>query len=63
MPKRMIMYVSDIVNITGQKERTARRLFHAIRVKYNVQVRSFIWVKHFCEYTGREEEEVLKMLI
>ncbi|MBS1667817.1 MAG: hypothetical protein JST58_10610 [Bacteroidetes bacterium] len=58
IPKRIVIYAKDITNITGRKERTARKLLALIRKKYKKKKGDFITVKEFCEYTGIGIEQV-----
>ena len=61
-PNRVTVYVKDIMLITGQSERTARRLMKKIREKFNVGNTSFVSVDDFCSFTGLREEKVREFL-
>jgi hypothetical protein len=65
MPCRLgeSLYAKDIMNITGRKERAARKLLARIRKKYKKKKGDFISVEEFCEYTGLKEEKVSLFLI
>jgi len=63
IPNRIVIYAKDISNITGRKERTARKLLASIRKKYKKKKGDFITVKEFCEYTGIETDLVKSFLI
>ena len=63
IPPRMVIYAKDVQNITGRKERTARRILAQIRVRYNKQPNDFVTVKEFSSFTGIAEEEILKYLV
>ena len=62
VPIRIVIYAKDISNITGKKERTARKIIAQIRRKYNKKPGDFITVYEFCEYTGLNEERVRQFL-
>jgi hypothetical protein len=62
IPNRIVIYAKDIMNITGRKERAARKLLAQIRKKYRKKKGSFISVFEFCEYTGLQPENVRDFL-
>ncbi|HMJ46301.1 MAG TPA: hypothetical protein VK498_03185 [Ferruginibacter sp.] len=62
IPKRIVIYAKDIMNITGRKERAARKLLAKIRKKYKKKTGDFLTVKEFCEFTGFDEESVKEFL-
>jgi hypothetical protein len=62
IPPRIVIYAKDIQNITGRKERTARRLLAQIRLRLNKHSHELVTVKEFCNYTGIAEEEVRQYL-
>ena len=62
VPIRIVIYAKDISNITGKKERTARKIIAQIRRKYNKKPGDLITVYEFCEYTGLNEERVRQFL-
>lgn len=51
------------MNITGRKERAARKLLAQIRKKYKKKKGDFLTMKEFCSFTGLEENEVKEFLI
>jgi hypothetical protein len=61
--KRIVIYAKDISNITGRKERTARKMIAQIRKKYKKKKGDYISVKEFCEHTGLEENLVYASLL
>lgn len=63
IPNRIVIYAKDIMNITGRKERAARKLLARIRKQYKKNKGEFITVYEFCEYTGLKEENVSSFLI
>jgi hypothetical protein len=63
VPTRIVIYAKDITNITGRKERTARKLIAQIRRKYNKKPGDLITVYESCEHTGLKEEKVRQFLI
>ena len=56
---RLILYVNDIMAITGKSIRSSQRLADAIKKKYGGP---FITIDTFCEYTRLQMEMVLKIL-
>lgn len=50
------------MNITGRKERAARKLLAQIRKKYKKKKGQFITTKEFCEFTGIENEIIIPYL-
>jgi hypothetical protein len=63
IPNRIVIYAKDVMNITGRKERAARKLLASIRKKYKKRKGEFISVFEFCEFTGLEVEKVSKFLL
>lgn len=61
-PNRIVIYAKDISNITGRKERAARKLIARIREKYQKENGSFITIFEFCEFTGIPKESVKEFL-
>ena len=56
--KRIVIYAKDVENITGRKERTARKILQSIRVKLGRQKSEFVTISEFCEHTGIGEADV-----
>ncbi len=50
------------MNITGRRERAARKLLARIRITYNKKDGAFISINEFCEFTGLKEDLVNKFL-
>jgi len=63
IPNRIVIYAKDIMNITGRKERAARKLLARIRKKYNKKKGDFLTITEFCEFTGIDKELVKSFLI
>ncbi|HKC37651.1 MAG TPA: hypothetical protein VKB95_16355 [Chitinophagaceae bacterium] len=63
IPNRIVIYAKDIMNITGRKERAARKLLARIRKKYKKKKGDFISIKEFCEFTSLQEEIVSRFLV
>ena len=51
------------MNITGRKERAARKLLAKIRKKYQKKNGELISIDEFCEFTGLKEEKVAAFLV
>lgn len=63
IPNRIVIYAKDIMNITGRKERAARKLLAKIRKEHNKANGEFITIKEFCAYTKIDEELVKSFLL
>lgn len=63
VPKRICIYPKDVQNITGRKDKTARRLLNKIKEKLGKTKDSFVTVQEFCQHTGITQEEVSKFMI
>jgi hypothetical protein len=62
IPNRIVIYAKDVMNITGRKERAARKLLALIRKKYQKGRGAFISIDEFCEYTSLKKESVSEFL-
>jgi hypothetical protein len=62
IPKRICIYAKDVMNITGRKERAARKLLARMRRKYKKKKGQFITINEFCDYTGIKIEVVYPLL-
>lgn len=62
IPNRIVIYTKDVMNITGRKERAAKKLLANIRKKYKKKRGGFISVDEFCEYTMLNKESVREFL-
>lgn len=63
IPNRIVIYAKDVMNITGRKERAARKLLAQIRKKYKKQPGEFITIRDFCNHTGIDESLVNVFLV
>jgi len=55
---RAVIYVKDIVRITGRGTSAARKLYRAIRRTFEKQPGQFITFSEFSIYTGIDEEVI-----
>ena len=62
VPKRIVIYAKDVVNITGRKARTSRKLLQQIREKLGKSKDGLVTVKEFSLHTGIAEEEIREFL-
>ena len=62
IPNRIVIYAKDIMNITGRKERAARKMLAKIKKNYSKKQGELISINEFCEFTGLKEESVNKFL-
>ena len=58
IPPRICIYVKDVMNITGRKERAAWKLLAQVRKKYKKQKGQFITVREFSEFTGIDKASI-----
>lgn len=56
--KRIVIYPSDVSNITGKSIRQAQRLLKDIHFVLGKQTHQPITVKEFADYMGMEVKEV-----
>lgn len=63
IPNRMVIYPKDVMNITGHRERTARKLLTRIRKKLNKEKNAFISLEEFCNFTGLKPDHVTQYLV
>jgi hypothetical protein len=63
IPNRIVIYPKDVMNITGRRDRTARKLLTRIRKKFKKKRGEFITLEEFCGYTGLKQEHVTNFLI
>ena len=62
IPLRLVIYPKDVENITGRRDRTARKLLQKIREALGKRTHEFITIKEFCLFTGINEELVKDFL-
>jgi len=62
IPNRIVIYAKDIMNITGRKERAARKLLARIRKKYKKKKGDLVSIDEFCEFTSLKKECVREFL-
>jgi len=62
IPNRIVIYTKDVMNITGRKERAAKKLMAQMRKQYNKKRGGFISVDEFCEFTSLNKESVSAFL-
>jgi len=63
MPKRVVVYAKDVENITGRKERAARKVLQKIRELVGKPKDGFVTVREFSLYTGIDEDLVREFLL
>lgn len=63
VPNRIVIYSKDVQNITGKRERTARKLLSDIRKKLGKLKSEFITVDEFCSHTGLKKDQVQEFLL
>jgi hypothetical protein len=63
IPQRVVIYAKDVENITGMKNRTARRLLEKVRKHAGKTNEELITVYEFCQFTGISEAIVWPFII
>jgi predicted transcriptional regulator of viral defense system len=59
---RLVIYASDVEQMTGRSPRTARKLLQDIRKKNNKSKAAFVTIREFAEHSGIDEEMVRDFL-
>lgn len=62
IPNRAVVYPKDIENITGRKERAARKLLKNIKAAFKKKQNQFVTCSEFSLYTGIDEGVVREYL-
>ncbi|MET7000155.1 hypothetical protein [Chitinophaga defluvii] len=62
VPKRIVIYAKDIVNILGKKKSAAQVMMQNMRRQLGKKREEFITVEEFCQFTGIKEEKVYAMI-
>lgn len=60
---RLIIYPKDIQLITGKCERSAQLFLNHIKSKLGKNKNQFLSIKEFCQFTGLNDEDVLKLIV
>lgn len=63
VPQRVIIYTKDVENITGKKNRAARRLLQKVREQTGKTNEELVTIQDFCTVTGIPEEIVRPFLV
>jgi len=58
VPKRVVIYAKDVVNITGKKKTAAQLMMQRIRQQLGKKKEEFVTVEEFCQVTGIKEHQV-----
>ena len=61
-PQRVVVYIKDIISITGRKPGAARNLYLAILQSFGKEPGQFITFHEFSVYTGIDEEVIQEYL-
>jgi hypothetical protein len=62
IPNRIVIYPKDIQNITGRKERTARKLLQDLKAKIGKGKNDFLTVEEFCNLMNFKEDHIKAFL-
>lgn len=62
IPKRMVIYTKDVINITGRSESSCQRLLAKVRRHNKKKPRAVITVDELCEHMKLEKEKVMEYL-
>lgn len=63
VPTRICVYTKDVQNITGKKERTARKLLSDLKQSLGKTRNYLVSIEDFCSYTGLKQSKVAKFLV
>ena len=63
VPNRVVIYTKDVCNITGLRQRAARRLLTLIRRQLGKHRGAFVTSREFATFTGIPEEVVQAFLV
>jgi ribosomal protein S3 len=63
IPQRVIIYTKDVENITGKKNKAARRLLQKVREQSGKTNEELVTIQDFCLATGIPEEIVRPFLV
>ena len=63
MPGRIVLYAKDVENITGRKERAARKVLQKVREQFGKPKDGFVTVREFSLYTGIDEDLIREYLL
>lgn len=63
IPNRIVIYPKDVENITGRKERAARKVLQKIKQAFGKDKDAFVTVQEFSLYTGIEEDIIKEYLV
>lgn len=61
-PKRLYIYTSDVVLITGKTLRYAQMILKSIREHFNKEEKALVLITEFCVFMNLKEEDVLPFL-
>jgi hypothetical protein len=61
-PQRVVIYIKDIITITGRKKGAARNLYVAILQSFDKRQGQFITYQEFSIYTGISEDVIEQYL-
>jgi ribosomal protein S3 len=63
IPQRVVIYTKDVENITGKKNKAARRLLQKVREQSGKTNEELITIHEFCQFTGIPEAVVRPFLV
>ena len=63
VPRRIVVYAKDVMNMTGRKERAAQLLLQRIRERFKKSKDAYVSVREFSLYTGLDEDLVWDSLL
>lgn len=63
IPGRVVVYAKDVENITGRRERAARKVLQKVRNAFGKDKDAFVTVREFSLYTGIDEDLVREFLV
>jgi hypothetical protein len=63
IPPRLVIYVKDVENITGLKNRTARRYLQKVKEHLGKTDLELVTIQDFCKVTSIPEDVVRSYLV
>ena len=63
IPNRIVIYTKDVINITGKKEQTSRKLLKKIRKHLGKSPKDYITIEEFSKFTKISVEAINKFIV
>lgn len=63
VPKRIIIYPKDVMNMTGTTRKTATRMLNRIKKQLGKPEGGLVTVQEFCKSIGISEQEAYRFIL